>query len=65
MLHQLDVCPPRRRRGPHRRRVLPSSTPSQPIHTETWQIAQIDSIEMSLYHRRPQRKRKTPSCGTH
>ncbi|KAL6345123.1 hypothetical protein AAG906_013607 [Vitis piasezkii] len=48
---QLDVCPPRRCRGPCRRR--------------TWQIAQIDSTEMSLYHRRPQRKRKTPSCGTH
>ncbi|RVW75039.1 Serine/threonine-protein phosphatase 7 long form-like [Vitis vinifera] len=62
---QLDVCPPRRRRGPRRRRVLPPSAPSQPIHTETWQIAQIDSTEMSLYHRRPQRKRKTPSCGTH
>ncbi|XP_034693538.1 polyvinylalcohol dehydrogenase-like [Vitis riparia] len=59
---QLDVCPPRRRRGPRRRRVLPPSAPSQPIHTETWQIAQIDSTEMSLYHRRPQRKRKTPSC---
>eukprot|EP00261_Vitis_vinifera_P023151 XP_010654924.1 PREDICTED: mucin-2-like [Vitis vinifera] len=62
---QLDVCPPRRHRGPRRRRVLPPSAPSQPIHTETWQIAQIDSTEMSLYHRRPQRKRKTPSCGTH
>ncbi|KAL6324769.1 hypothetical protein AAG906_018296 [Vitis piasezkii] len=62
---QLDVCPPRRRRGPRRHRVLPLSAPSQPIHTETWQIAQIDSTEMSLYHRRPQRKRKTPSCGTH
>ena len=62
---QLDVCPPRRRHGPRRRQVLPPSTPSQPIHTETWQITQIDSRKMSLYHRRPQRKRKTPSCGTH
>ncbi|KAL6314485.1 hypothetical protein AAG906_025970 [Vitis piasezkii] len=54
-----------RRRGPRRRRVLPPSAPSQPIHTETCQIAQIDSTKMSLYHRRPQRKRKTLSCGTH
>ncbi|RVW66257.1 hypothetical protein CK203_066389 [Vitis vinifera] len=50
---QLDVCPPRRRRGPRRRRVLPPLAPSQPIHTETWQIAQIDSTKMSLYHKRP------------
>ncbi|RVW77887.1 hypothetical protein CK203_054344 [Vitis vinifera] len=62
---QLDVCPPRRRCGPRRHRVLPPSAPSQPIHIETWQIAQIDSTKMSMYHRRPQRKKKTPSCGTH
>ena len=30
---------PCRRRGPRRRRVLPPSSPSQPIHIETWQIA--------------------------
>ncbi|KAL6313753.1 hypothetical protein AAG906_010172 [Vitis piasezkii] len=46
-------------------RVLTPSVPSQPIHTETWRIAQIDSTKMSLYRKHPQRKRKAPSCGTH
>nr|CAN72488.1 hypothetical protein VITISV_020886 [Vitis vinifera] len=32
---RLDVCPPRRLRGPRKHRVLPPSTPSQSIHTET------------------------------
>ncbi|RVW62367.1 hypothetical protein CK203_062124 [Vitis vinifera] len=61
--HVKNAAP--QRRGPRRRQVLPPSAPSQPIHTKTWQIAQLDSTKMSAYHRRPQRKRKTPSCGTH
>ena len=72
---RLHVRVPRGHRAPHVRRVLPPSVPSistahvddvsQFIEMETFQIAQMDTTNMTIHRRCSQRKRKIPSCGTH
>ncbi|RVW24349.1 hypothetical protein CK203_098646 [Vitis vinifera] len=72
---RLHVRIPRGHRAPRVRRVLPPLVPfnstthvddvSQSIEMETFQIAQMDTTNMTIYRKCSQRKRKIPSCGTH
>ena len=72
---RLHVRVPTGHQVPRVHRVLPPSVPSnstahvddvsQFIEMETFQIAQMDTTNMTIHRRCSQRKRKIPSCGIH